>query len=142
MENRALIIEIEIPFMAEFEPLMLTGKKSTTSRRKRYGYPDDYFKAFGRYFSLISVEKMRLFDVAEKHYLEEGFNSPFEFQRCWKKLHPRKGYDPDQIVWFHRFKFQVDTIPPFHVHELEASGYCRICGIDPTPIQIKTREIK
>lgn len=133
MNDRALITEIEIPFMQEFEPLILTGKKSATSRTKRYGYPDDYFKVGGRYFSLVSANKMKLGEVAENHYLEEGFNSDMEFIKCWKKLHPRKGYDPEQIVWFHKFKFQVDAMPPFHVHELEPSGYCRICGIDPRP---------
>ena len=128
MEDR-----INIPFMPEWEQLMLTGKKSATSRTKRYGYPDDYFEAFGRQFILTEVYRIPLSHVAYYYYLDEGCNSDFEFKKIWERLHPRKGFDPEQKVYFHRFRMQI-SMCPFHVHELTENGMCRICGCDPTPI--------
>lgn len=125
--------KIDIPFMQEFEPLMLTGKKSATTRTKRYGYPGDYFEAFGRVFILTDIYRMALWRVASVHYLEEGFNYEYEFIETWERLHPRKGYQPDQKVYFHRFRLQTELCP-WHVHELNEMGRCRICGCDPTPI--------
>jgi len=117
---------------------MLTGKKSATSRPKRYGYPGDYFEAFGRTFILLNVYRSRLDLVAYYHYLEEGCNSDFEFRKVWERLHPRKGFAPDQKVYFHKFKLEGEMCF-FHVHEL-TGGSCRICGCDPTPIDINQQK--
>jgi len=125
--------KVNIPFLPEFELLMLTGKKSATSRTKRYGWPGDYFEAFGRQFILTDVHLISLSSVAYMHYLEEGFNSDFEFTKVWERLHPRKGYVPGQKVYFHKFILQTE-LAPFHVHELTESGRCRICGCDPKSI--------
>ena len=127
---------INIPFSAEWEIKMIAGKKTATSRNKRYGYPGDCFEAFGRQFILTEVYLLTLGSVAYNHYLEEGCNSNFEFQKVWKKLHPRKGFCSDHKVYFHKFKLQSD-IAQFHVHELTDNGYCRICGCDPTPLSIE-----
>jgi len=95
---------ITIPFMAEFEERMLTGKKTATTRNKKYGNGGDLFSAFNHTFQLTKVYKVYLQDVCATAYEKEGFNSQPEFIECWKKLHPRKGYVPDQEVWFHEFK--------------------------------------
>jgi len=124
---------IDIPFLPEWEGLMLTGKKTATSRTKRYGLQGDYFEAFGRVFILTDVYRIRLSYVACYHYLEEGCNSDFEFRKIWERLHPRKGFCPDQRVYFHRFKLQ-NSMYQWHVHELTDNGRCRICGCDPTPV--------
>ena len=125
--------KVEIPFLPEWETLMLTGKKSATSRTKRYGSPGDYFEAFGRVFILTNVYRIRLASVAYYHYLEEGCNSDFHFRKIWERLHPRKGYCPEQKVYIHIFQPQ-DCMYQFHVHELKENGRCRICGCDPAPI--------
>ena len=121
---------IQIPFLAEFEGVMLTGKKTATSRTKRYGWPDDYFEAFGRQYTLISVSRLSLARIRWDHYLDEGLNSDYEFVKIWERLHPRKGFVADQVVYFHCFRLQVDMCP-FHVHELTDNGACRICGCVP-----------
>lgn len=127
--------KVDIPFLPEWEVLMLTRKKSATSRTKRYGWPGDYFEAFGRTFILTSVVRKPLDHIAYYHYLEEGCNSNFEFKKIWERLHPRKGFVPGQKVYLHQFRLQGDLCI-FHVHELTAiSGVCQICGCDPTPIE-------
>lgn len=125
--------KIEIPFQSDFENVMLAGKKSATSRTKCYGYPGDWFEAFGRTFILTDVCRLPLDVIAYDHYLEEGFDRPEDFIKCWEKLHPRKGYKPEQKVYFHTFKLQSD-MGIFHIHELTKDGVCRICGCDPRPI--------
>ena len=96
--------EICIPFLAEFKERMLSGQKTFTSRTKRYGREGDIFKAFGHLFALTAVYKGSLRFVANKRYLDEGFPNTEAFIEVWKRLHPRKGYDPNQTVWIHRFK--------------------------------------
>lgn len=123
-------MKVYIPFLDMFEPLMLTGKKSATSRTKRYGYAGDWFEAFGRSFVLTEVYMLRLSVIEWNHYLEEGFNYHYEFRQVWEQLHPRAGFQPDKRVYFHKFKLQ-SQVYPFHVHELTDSGKCRICGCDP-----------
>jgi len=125
--------KVKIPFLPEWETLILTGKKTATSRTKRYGYPGDYFESFGLIFILRDVYRIRLNVVAWYHYLEEGCNSETEFKKIWKRLHPRKGFQPDQKVYFHEFRLNGDMCF-FHVHELTEGGRCRICGCDPRSI--------
>jgi len=50
------------------------------------------------------VCKMRLSIVAYDWFREEGFRSTKEFMETWKRIHPRRGYVPDQTVWVHFFK--------------------------------------
>ena len=56
-----------------------------------------------RTFKITSLTRQVLGDIAKYHYKEEGFNTTEEFIELWKRLHPRKGYDPKQIVWYHEF---------------------------------------
>ena len=95
---------ITIPFMSEFEGRMLAGVKTATTRNKKYGNGGDLFSAFGHSFQLTKVNKVYLQDVCSTYYIQEGFKSQPEFIDCWKKLHPRKGYVPEQEVWLHEFK--------------------------------------
>jgi len=98
---------IVIPFMPEFEERMLTGKKTATTRPKKYGTSGDLFSAFNHTFQLTKVTKVYLQDVCSTAYEREGFDSQPEFIEYWKQLHPRKGYVPEQLVWFHEFKLVV-----------------------------------
>lgn len=127
--------KIKIPFLPEWEQLILTGKKSATSRTKRYGYPGDYFEAFGHIYVLTEVYRIPLSYIASYHYLEEGCNSDFEFRKVWERLHPRMGFVFDKKVYLHKFKPEREMCS-FHVHELNGAGRCRICGCDPTPIEV------
>ena len=96
-------MRISIPFQERWRDAILEGSKSSTARTKRYGSPGDTFESFGAEFELVSVEKMTLEDISESLYEEEGCGSPAEFRALWAKLHPRKGFVPDQVIYVHRF---------------------------------------
>jgi len=95
--------EVKIPFMADFKDSMLGDTKTWTSRTKRYGKPGDIFPAFNQTFILLAVERHTLKDIAENHWREEGCTNQEHFQTVWKKLHKKKGWQPDQLVHVHIF---------------------------------------
>jgi len=97
--------EIAIPFQEDFKPAMLNGRKTTTTRTKRYGYPGDWFPAFGKNFVLTQVYPTFLDIVVDRFYFEEGFDSVNEFIDCWDSLHPRVKFADNQrrLIYLHRF---------------------------------------
>ena len=97
-------LEVEIPFNKVFRERILSGVKTCTSRNKRYGKEGDFFIAFGVNFRIYLIEKKRLDAVALYYHKQEGFDTPQEFVKFWKKLHPRKGFIPNQEVWVHWWK--------------------------------------
>lgn len=97
-------MKVKIPFLPEFQEPMLDGRKRWTSRTKHYGQKGDTFDKFGATFEITATFKLPLGVVAHHNFLEEGFNNSKEFIDCWNRLHPRKGYVPDQEVWVHVFK--------------------------------------
>jgi hypothetical protein len=94
----------DLPFKKQFKELMITGSKTMTSRNKQYGNPEDTFIAFDTIFTIVKVSRELLDIVANSYYKQEGFESPEEFKEIWAKIHPIKGWDPEQIVWVHEFK--------------------------------------
>lgn len=127
---------IDIPFLPRFEKPMFAGTKTATSRSKRYGYPGDWFEAFGRTFILTEVIKTKLYRIAHEFYAEEGFTSPKGFIDVWEHLHPRLRYNPSTYVYLHRFQLQSAMLPPFHTH-VTKHNICEFCGIDPTPMSVR-----
>ena len=97
-------MKVNIPFKAEFRDRMLSGQKTCSSRTRRYGVAGDTFVVFGGEFEIVKVEPHILYFVAQKFHYREGFNNPQEFIDAWNKIHPRKGYDPEQLVWAHFFR--------------------------------------
>lgn len=115
MRNR----EVKIPFQPEFKEPMLSGKKTDTTRTRRFGYPGDRFKAFGKVFILTEVYPSFLDVIISLHYLEEGFNSPREFVEFWDRIHPHVTYlqRPGRSVYFHCFTLKHDATPVMEVKE-------------------------
>jgi len=103
VKDGTIMAKKKIPFKKEFNQLMLDGKKTMTSRTKKYGDRGDIFFVEDQIFTILLSFKIRVGDVANKYFKEEGFTSPEEFIKVWKEIHPRKGYDPDQMVWGHHF---------------------------------------
>ena len=95
---------INIPFMPIWRDKMIGGLKTCTSRTKRYGKAGDRFEAFGYAFELTKVEQAHLENVCAVLYGKEGCKSPKEFYDVWVKLHPRRGFVHDQLVWVHHFR--------------------------------------
>lgn len=96
--------DIYLPFLPRFEPAILSHVKTMTCRSKRMGQPGDTFTAFGQQFTLTQVFRTVLRYVAEDAYTEEGCESPGELMAVWASIHPRRGYEPERIVWAHCWK--------------------------------------
>lgn len=96
--------EVIIPFKPMFREPMLSGKKTATSRTRKYGNVGDAFQAFGAHFILTLVYQYKLDCVAYLLCHKEGFDTPQDFMKAWAKIHPGRGYDPEWEVWVHEFK--------------------------------------
>ena len=97
-----------IPFNGRFKDVMLNGQKIMTSRTKRYGEVGDKFEAFGSIFVITDQHKNNLGDIALNFFIEEGCSSSADFMDVWKNLHPKKGWDPEQLVWVHKFQKEAE----------------------------------
>ncbi len=99
---------IEIPFNSWSKDKLRAGKKNATSRTKKYGERGDCFEVdlgdkVVRY-EVVFISRWELDRIAINWYDVEGCDSPEEFKNVWGDIHPRKGFDPDQKVWFHLFE--------------------------------------
>lgn len=94
---------IKIPFKKEFRQALLDGKKTKTSRNKKYGDLGDTFDIFDGVFKITAIEKQPLEKVATQWYAEEGCDSPAAFRDIWIKLHPIKGFEAEKDVFVHTF---------------------------------------
>ena len=94
---------VTIPFMDNFKDAMLDGRKIMTCRSKAYGKFEDVFCIFGASFMLTAVYKVKLGYVAWNCFAKEGCKDGDEFIEIWNKLHPRKGYNSEAIVFAHEF---------------------------------------
>ena len=101
-------MKVFIPFHEDMAFQILAGRKTCTSRNKRYGNPGDTFNVRDEteetVCELTEVKKEKLQTVAYEYYRAEGFNSVEGFVDKWNEIHPRKGYQPLQEVWLHIFK--------------------------------------
>lgn len=94
---------ITLPFNNRFRYVMLSGQKTATTRKKRYGNPGDHFFAFGHEFIVDCVGQCVLSYVADYFFWIEGFPDTQSFEDFWALIHPYHGYRPDDMVFLHRF---------------------------------------
>ena len=95
-----------IPFLPRFHDVIKLGVKTMTCRTRKYGEPGDMLDTnLGVRIQILEVRRMRLGDVAKRHWREEGCESPEEFVAVWEGIHPRRDFDPDQLVWLHVFRY-------------------------------------
>lgn len=98
---------IEMKFNQNNKKAVLEGRKRCTSRFEPKGVAGDTFCVGEKLFELINVTALRLGDVANDLYRDEGFESPEEFIRAWNEIYctwKRKVYSPDKIVITHYFR--------------------------------------
>ena len=93
----------ERPFLPEFEDAVLSGRKTLTSRTRRYPKGEVLQSPFGR-IRILSVVRVTLGGVRDLYWREEGCESPQDFERVWKQIHPRAGFRPKQLVWLRQFE--------------------------------------
>lgn len=93
----------DLKFNMAFKGPMLMGIKTKTSRFMRYGDVGDRFHVFRAVFEITAVERMKLGDVAAKHFIAEGFENQQDFWDFWEEIHPKRR-GPDELVWMHTFR--------------------------------------
>ena len=98
-------MDIEIPFNKWSRERLKEGK-CATSRNKKYGVEGDTFIVDGIKYIITDIARVSLQTVLDLGVQEEGADSKEEFIKVWKEIHPRKGFVPEQKVWFHRFKLK------------------------------------
>jgi len=96
-------VQIHIPFSQEYVPLMESDIKTATTRYKRYGQRADFFECRGHLYCISEVKRVYLYRVAQYCFSHEGFSSREAFVHAWNRLHPRRGYRPNDLVYYHRF---------------------------------------
>jgi hypothetical protein len=94
-----------LPFRPEFWGPITTGRKTVTSRTRKFGEPGDLLDTSVGPVRLLEVFQTTLEDVRDHLWTKEGVHGPNDFERVWKEIHPRKGFDPAQEVWVHRFEY-------------------------------------
>jgi len=95
---------IEIPFKEDMEEAILQGKKTCTSRTRRYGCIGKCFQIRGKWFELTQIMQVRFCFILNALYKEEGFDSSIQFAHRWGQIHPREKWDTGRILWVHHFK--------------------------------------
>jgi len=98
--------EINIPFNKWSKERLRYTKRATT-RTKKYGEIGDYFYADGTKFILNLVIKVPLWFVLQELWGSEGAVNEFELHEVWADLHPKKGVDINQMVWYHHFEIEI-----------------------------------
>lgn len=95
----------ELPFLPRFESAIRAGEKTATARTKRFGSAGDALVTpAGIPLRLLEVTRVPLAYVRNCCWKEEGCDSPEAFEDVWRKIHPRAGFRPDQMVYLHRFE--------------------------------------
>jgi len=105
-------LRIQIPFRPHFKDAIIAGRKTATSRTKKYGNIGDEFEAFGYVFVIQRQERVKLSVVAQQHFRAEGFKNSGDFMNEWVSIHARKRYDPEQRIWLHWFQRKVPRHQP------------------------------
>lgn len=93
-----------IAFRDDFRDALCSGAKTMTTRTARHAEPGDTFQAFGADFEVLRVLRTTLAVVKLAYWREEGTASPVEFERIWRAIHPRAGFDPAKTVYLHEFR--------------------------------------
>jgi hypothetical protein len=115
--------KIDLPFKPRFRFPLRTGRKTATSRTGFSGKVGDTFEAYGATFRVEEVSQLPLTTVANDHWREEGVESPEEFRDVWCEIHPRRGWDPDQVVKFIRFKITKPYVDPAQRSIINEDGF-------------------
>jgi hypothetical protein len=96
-------MKIKMPFNKWSKDRLESGDKFATSRTKKYGKTGDYFLIGSHRYEIQFVVKLPLWFIRAWLYKTEGAETMDEFVEVWKKIHPVKGWDDNQIVWYHCF---------------------------------------
>lgn len=113
---------VVIKFARRFLPLILSGRKILTTRRRVYGKPGSVLEAqdedglsAGFSVRILEVREEDLGDVARRYFASEGFNEPAGFVAAWCDIYG--GFFPAERVYVHRFEVVSEAEIQKAVHD-------------------------
>jgi len=83
----------DIPFNRWSIERIKYGVKCCTARTKKYEVE-----------GVTHIERMDLETVRNSYWRQEGANSPEEFEKVWKSIHPNRGFVGTDKVYVHWFE--------------------------------------
>lgn len=95
---------VTIPFNDWSLERLRDGRKTATTRSKKFGNVGDTFEVENVIYEITQVGKFELKTIAESFYKEEGAESEEEFIEEWNHIHPRKGFVEYDQKWLHLFR--------------------------------------
>ncbi len=114
---------IHIPFHSQMIEEILSGRKTITTRSKKYGKVGDSFYADDNRFKcdIIDIIKLPLQEICDKYYKEEGFVNPQDFKNFWLTIHRK--WTPQKKFYLHKFATPIATKNTFHIPEFRTDIY-------------------
>jgi hypothetical protein len=82
----------------------LAGTKTEQRRDGVYGYPGESFMLESRSFEIVSLTHDRLGDMTDEEARAEGFTDLETYRALIIRMHRGMEWDPDHLVWVHRFR--------------------------------------
>lgn len=82
----------------------LAGEKTEQRRDGVYGYPGETFELDGQAFEIVSLTHDRLGDMTDAEASAEGFGDLESYRSLIIRMHRGMEWDPDHLVWVHRFR--------------------------------------
>lgn len=82
----------------------LAGTKTEQRRDGVYGYPGESFLLAERRFEIVSLTHDRLGEMTDEEARAEGFPDLETYRALIIRMHRGMKWDPDHLVWVHRFR--------------------------------------
>lgn len=90
--------------MERFREALASGRKTATTRSKRYVRPGERFVGLGMEFECLRTVQLPLAVIRDGYWEEEGVSSPEDFVKIWNGIHPRRGFVGTDVRWLHTFR--------------------------------------
>ena len=84
--------------------LAKAGKKTEQRRDGLYAYPGETFELDGVKFIVTDVVRQKLGEMTDEDARREGFPSLAAYRELILKMHPSMRWDPEHLVWVHKFR--------------------------------------
>ena len=109
-------IHRSLAFKDIFIRSILEGKKTQTARSPGSFVPHPNEEVWASckakpftVLKIVSSEARLLGTFDEADAKREGFESLHDFKAVWKRIHPRKGFDPETIVRVYHFEISPNA---------------------------------
>jgi len=96
-------------FREDMQNLILRGRKTATTRKRKKGSVGDIFMLDGRMFRIVAIKKRTLEYIASEYFDLEGCKDAAQFREVWTDLH--EGKYEDRMHYVHFFAPVIEPTP-------------------------------